>query len=372
MIRSIRLQNFKAIRGVEVSLERLTVFVGPNGSGKTSILQGLDFLVNAPERYVSYRDDYSNSVSDYYRHNDQRDMKLFGSTQAECVQLRVRPSLPITAGLDKNTANNLEWSTRFARRTNNPSAVWSRFDPAHDVETSLGQAQLFRFDAGLMTQPSAHQSYRVTSDGRWLASTLSLMASDQPDQFARLQEMLTRFIPAIVGVRLEKALARHFISGADLKPFERTNQRVDAETIVLDLKDGRSIPARSASEGTLVILGLATVLVNRHRPNLILIDDLDRGLHPLAQRDVIRLLRDVMAQKPDLQIVATTHSPYLVDDLRPEEVRMMTLRDDGTVACGPLVEHPDYPKWKNEFNPGEFWSMFGEKWVADLASEGVL
>ncbi len=47
MIHSIRLQNFKGIRDVEVGLERLTVFVGPNGSGKTSILQGLELLAQS-------------------------------------------------------------------------------------------------------------------------------------------------------------------------------------------------------------------------------------------------------------------------------------------------------------------------------------
>ncbi len=45
MIQTLRLQNFKGIRDVEVGLERLTVFVGPNGSGKTSLLQGLELMV---------------------------------------------------------------------------------------------------------------------------------------------------------------------------------------------------------------------------------------------------------------------------------------------------------------------------------------
>ena len=43
MIRTLRLQNFKGIRDVEVGLERLTVFVGCNGSGKTSFLEALHY-----------------------------------------------------------------------------------------------------------------------------------------------------------------------------------------------------------------------------------------------------------------------------------------------------------------------------------------
>jgi recombinational DNA repair ATPase RecF len=45
MIRHARFQNFEALREVEVTFDsRLTVLVGPNGCGKTSVLQGLHFL----------------------------------------------------------------------------------------------------------------------------------------------------------------------------------------------------------------------------------------------------------------------------------------------------------------------------------------
>jgi predicted ATPase len=44
MIQSVRFHNFKAIRDAEIALGGLTVLVGPNASGKTSVLQGLKYL----------------------------------------------------------------------------------------------------------------------------------------------------------------------------------------------------------------------------------------------------------------------------------------------------------------------------------------
>ena len=44
MIQNASFRNFKSLRHVEVDFERLTVFVGPNASGKTSILEGLYYL----------------------------------------------------------------------------------------------------------------------------------------------------------------------------------------------------------------------------------------------------------------------------------------------------------------------------------------
>ena len=63
------------------------------------------------------------------------------------------------------------------------------------------------------------------------------------------------------------------------------------------------------------------------------LDDIDHGLHPKAQWDLLKQLRRLLAQYPDLQIVATSHSPDLVDELDPSEVVVMALRADGTSAA---------------------------------------
>src|SRR4051812_6355563 len=45
MITRAKFKNFKALRDVEITFDsRLTVLVGPNGSGKTSALQGIHYL----------------------------------------------------------------------------------------------------------------------------------------------------------------------------------------------------------------------------------------------------------------------------------------------------------------------------------------
>src|SRR4051812_11977868 len=44
MIHSVRFRNFKALRDVEIALDRFTVLIGPNSSGKTSVLEGLHHL----------------------------------------------------------------------------------------------------------------------------------------------------------------------------------------------------------------------------------------------------------------------------------------------------------------------------------------
>ena len=47
MIHKVHIQNFKCLRDVSVELERFTVFVGANGSGKTSVLEAMHNAVRA-------------------------------------------------------------------------------------------------------------------------------------------------------------------------------------------------------------------------------------------------------------------------------------------------------------------------------------
>ena len=98
---------------------------------------------------------------------------------------------------------------------------------------------------------------------------------------------------------------------------------------------------------------------------MVLLDDLDRGLHPKAQKELISLLRGLLETNTDLQILATTHSPYMLDCMATNEVRMTVLRDDGATACAALASHPQFEKWKDEMAPGEMWSLFGEKWLIE-------
>src|ERR1700677_3637084 len=47
MITSVVTQNFKKLRNLEMELEPLTVLVGANGSGKSSVLEAIDLAVRA-------------------------------------------------------------------------------------------------------------------------------------------------------------------------------------------------------------------------------------------------------------------------------------------------------------------------------------
>jgi predicted ATPase len=191
----------------------------------------------------------------------------------------------------------------------------------------------------------------MAPDGNGLHSALANMALNDPDSWQQLQADLHRIIPSIRRLRHTKT--------AGQKPI----------ALLFDTLGADSLTADQVSEGTLLVLGLLAALYGPDRPNLVLLDDLDRGLHPRAQKDLIALLRGLLETNPDLQLLAATHSPYMLDCMGPNEVRMTNLREDGATACAPLAKHPKFDKWKDEMAPGEMWSLFGEKWLVEQGAK---
>jgi predicted ATPase len=188
----------------------------------------------------------------------------------------------------------------------------------------------------------------MTPAGAGLHAALANMAVHNPDSWQALQANLQRIIPSIRGLRHTKTANLNQPAG-----------------LLFDTVGADSLPAEQVSEGTLLVLGLLAALHAPGRPSLVLLDDLDRGLHPKAQRELIALLRGLLETNPDLQLIATTHSPYMLDCMAPNEVRMTFLGDDGATVCAALATHPKYEKWKDEMTPGEMWSLFGEKWLVE-------
>jgi predicted ATPase len=193
----------------------------------------------------------------------------------------------------------------------------------------------------------------MASDGSGLHSALANMALNEPDSWQELQSDLRQLISTVHRLRHTK-----------------TNHNQPA-ALLFDTVGGNSLTASQVSEGTLLVLGLLTALHSAGERTVVLLDDLDRGLHPKAQRELIVYLRKLMEAKPALQLLATTHSPYMLDCMEANEVRMTYLREDGTTVCGALAEHPEFDKWKDEMTPGEMWSLFGEKWIAEATQEKV-
>jgi len=371
MLSSIELIDFKNHVATKIRLQRLTLLVGPNGAGKTGVLQGIDVaaaLIRTAASTVLREKSNTNVMrrgSDAFRLSLAGESLLYGvdpddESSPWLLDIRVLDTKTAErSGQVRYKDGNGELESDLVSRTKSDSKTLFA-----NARAALGSAMMLRLDATKLAAPSYLGSVdaAVEPDGYGLASTIAHLMTYERERFSTLEQSLVELIPSVRSIRVRR------VEIADPNPSTSTTrntqpQKVLGDELVLDMRSGNELPASALSEGTLILLGLLTFLTEREPPRLLLIDDLDRSLHPRAQTQLIDVLRKTLDQHPDLQIVATSHSPYLIDELKDDEVWVLNLRDDGTAAAACLSEHPDAERFRGVLRTGEFLSAVGEDWV---------
>ncbi|MGK7875730.1 MAG: AAA family ATPase [Xenococcaceae cyanobacterium] len=371
MLEKVELHNFKSHRSTQLSLDdsRLHALVGQNSSGKTSVLQALHYLS---------------------RLADSQFKNIFGYQRApEFITTIGQNNLSVTGSGFwgyQNNRKNWKASYSFQRQDGNswlPTATWKVDQDEGNVEgwsSSLSEAPYpipralrYAVHLKLVATNLAKAAYsdavtpRVEFDGSGLAPTLDFLRDEAPDKFQSLQEMLQRIVPGVqkVGVRRAKVtINRQRLIEVDGKSISyEESQEIAGQEVVLDMNTGERIPAHAVSEGTMLTLGLLTVLVNPNQPNLVLLDDVQQGLHPKAQRELIAVFKEIIQANNNLKIIFCTHSPYILDELTPSQVHVLSNTNSGFTRSKRLDEHPDVEWAKQTLTTGEFWDAEGEDWV---------
>jgi len=366
MIETVSFKNFKALRDLTMPLERLTVLVGPNGSGKTSVLQGIAYLF-AEEPWWLFKGERAASLLRTQGHG--------GAVQMRCEGVWSGKGGAIEIWLEE--AEVRDWLTVFslaygdvAMRPVDPEDAKSN----EFFALSRQRTALLRIDAAKVAEASYSNDLvpRVASNGAGVAAVLAEMRVSRPDDFHRVEQALSAIVPYVTGLRLERAPVRVPVDedvtiGGKTTTFAREREYV-GHRVVFEMRGAPSLQAHLASEGTLITLGILVAIVGSRDLRLLLIDDIERAVHPRALADLVTQLRMLLDASPDLQIVATSHSPYLIDLLDPKEVRLMIADDSGSARWARLEDHPDYARWREFMRPGEIWSMVGEDWVKGSAA----
>jgi len=354
MIDRVHFENFKSLQSVTLDLGRLTALVGANGCGKSSVLQAMHLLSQKAQKAPTGRNALADLLSLPRRlmyRAGSGDMVLSMRNSAGDV-LRVEKHVDEDAGFlgDVGTTYPRSSSDEFA------SVAYLHLDANEMTRTSLAE----------------DETPRMAADGSNLASALAWMKGAAEDDLAQITADLRQVVPGVKRIRtLRERLTNRRMEKLDIdgQPIWRpVDESLIGDRFEIEFDDGSEIPADLLSEGTVLTLGLLTKLREPARPRLILIDDIDRGLHLAAQAKLVQALRTLMKLDPELQIICTTHSPYLLDLFEPAEVRVLALDAERRTHARPLTEHPDFAKWKFGTQTGELWAALGEAWVVDGAN----
>ena len=140
--------------------------------------------------------------------------------------------------------------------------------------------------------------------------------------------------------------------------------------LLLQIKDApfaRPVMARFASDGTLKMLAYLTLLHDPIPPPFIGIEEPENFLHP---RLLYGLAEECREAARATQVLVTTHSPFFLDALRPEEVRVLWRDESGYTRCHPLFQNHKVKAFMDAgAQLGDLW-MEGHFGVGDPPNQG--
>ncbi len=374
--------NFKNLRQLDVDLSRFTVLVGPNGAGKTSIMQGIHLLTQLGLQRDQEPDGGASRFRQLFtgRWTPGRIVTSGQTSLQIALTEEGRGPVALTIDVNRQVGGSDQYTLNLTDVPQGRIVVANDKVIAGDLDTvftapslkRLAAAVFLHLDATLMVRPSVvtDPEPRLQYDGDGLASVLAYLAGDHPDRKEAIEAGVAAIIPwfrrvLVKNTKVSRLTNRPFAVGR-----EAVNVPVEEEIwghrFAVESRDGAVVPGDMLSEGTVLVLGLLTMLHGPGAPRLVLLDDLDRALHLGAQVRLVRALRTILDTRPDLQIVASSHSPFLLQEIPAADVRVLGFIPGG-VACRALTSHPDYPTWMSVLSTGEMWANLGEDWVGDGA-----
>ena len=141
-----------------------------------------------------------------------------------------------------------------------------------------------------------------------------------------------------------------------------TEDAAGAAEFGLRLDNGEVVTADNLSQGTLYLLGMLALAFDPDPPSVLCIEEIDRGIHPRMLREV----RDVLYRlsypqsfglaRRAVQVIATTHSPYLLDLFRehPEEI-VIAQKHGAEARFERLADRADLKELLSEGSLGDMW-----------------
>lgn len=393
----LRVENFKCVRHAEVSLSWFNVFIGRNDSGKSSLLGALDYLsraVRASSKESGLRTLEPSSDLVWRGASEKKltvGVDLLGLGELDALAPRYSlslgpmyndPAVALEESLILSTNECMDKDGGMSvggRRQRLPSVKEPPRQMAHiayyaardeqmpylkPIVNALSSVTYLRLNPAAMAQPSVLEPGELPvlcPDGENLAGVLASLALTNREAFDRIQEAVRAAVPGIREILLptESVRKKLEVEGEAEPRFAR----VAGHAIHFRTTKGWEIPASAASQGLLLFLAFATAAYGARPNQCLLVEEPENGIHPRALRIVVELLHRITEEAAGadrVQVLMTTHSPYLLDLAAPDEVHVLTREPDGEAAVQPLASAPHIRERVRELLLGELWYDLGE------------
>ena len=371
MITLLHLDNWKSFEQSTLYIDSLTVLIGTNASGKSNALDALSFLNRVATGTMLTAALQGDTGLPALRGGTEWAARKPGNTfslgvtckadvttdyeyRLECCvsdnrcDLQAEHLTRIKYRVGKDNVRKSEVGRIKLIRTDNcsdssPTIVARLYNERQGTPRQLSRAHTVLFqlvgqklrqeiqdgvtvavgalrDIFILDPISSHMrgysslSDKLETDGRNIAGVIAALAEDEQNE---IEGILTKYASQLPERDIRRVYAEtvgKFNTDAMLYCEEHWRDDITPPTV----------DARGMSDGTLRFLAILTSLLTRPKNSLLVVEEVDNGLHPSRVRLLLEVLQTVGPER-GVDVLVTTHNPALLDAMGSSMVPFITV-----------------------------------------------
>lgn len=370
----IKIKGYRRLFNVEIEMRPLNVMIGPNGVGKTSILEVFSLLASSAKGKLRETISNSGGIQDILTSGKSEDISFNLSMSVPdhkplCYDISLQPKgLSYEISSEKlsqlhsgyndpfkyieSYGIDVEYYNPEKKKLEPPNWEHSYFETSlSQVPKMYREPEIFRnqlasctyYSAYALTighdapirlpqkmQPATHPG----TNGEYLISCLYYLRETDRDKFEAVEDTLSVAFPGFIRLNFPPVAA-----GTMSMTWEDENFT-------------KPIYMSQLSEGMLRFLWLITLLQSPDLTAVTLIDEPEVSLHPQLLSILSETFREASKKT---QLIIATHSGRLIRFLEPSEVAVFDSEEGMTNIT--WADNMDLDEWLKEYNLEELWTM---------------
>lgn len=304
----VRVQKFKKIDDVEVNLSPINIFIGTNNSGKSSFIQGIQFAISACQtlelldaKWVKNKTKTLSLDSKDFLYTPTNDIsylyhgkRLSGSRRKEdrnwiefTLNNGSESKLKISRGKNGGFTTLLEGKDLGDQLSliETPYCVY--------VPGIAGIPVLEKYEVPIAVKKSATRG----DSNNYLRNILHTINSDNDKWSAFLESVNSVYADVDISVVFDEHVSEYIY--------------------VYVTSNGIRLPLDSVGTGLLQVIQIFAY-IEYFSPKIVLLDEPDSHIHPTKQKDLAHELVKRVEASPELKVVFSTHSRYILESLEDD------------------------------------------------------
>lgn len=337
MLDRIKIRGYKSIRELDLPLGPINILIGSNGAGKSNFISFFKFVNNIYEQRLQNYTMQAGADSLLY-YGLKRTKEISGSLvfSDNAYTFSLHPKDGGGMFLAEEKYWNVHRNSVFVHHNLNESLIVKfALSDLRELDYKIYHFHDTSKGSPLRSSAKVNDNRVLREDGGNLPACLYLMQQKYPKTLKRIESAVRSVMP--------------YFERFDLEP-QALDGSVELVWNDVDAPD-KYFSANDLSDGSIRFIALAALLLQPELPKIIIIDEPELGLHPVAVTMLAGMIHSAAAR--GCQIIVSTQSVNLINNFEAEDIVTVD-RQDGQSVFNRLSKD-SLKNWIEDYTLGELW-----------------